>query len=70
MTLREWMQINGHSVIWLAEQVQVTRNAVYGWLDGNRTPRWKHMMRLERLSGGQLTINAFRPADVGEDPHG
>lgn len=58
------MRLNGHSVIWLAKQVKVSRNAVYGWLDGTRSPRWKHIARLERLSGGLLTMNAFRPKSV------
>lgn len=70
MTLRQWMMANRHSVIWLSKQVKVSRTAVYGWLDGSRTPRWKHIARLERLSGGLLTVATFQPQIAEDDLNG
>ena len=69
VALHTWMAASGHSHDWLAQELHVTRQAVSAWVCGIRTPRIKHLARIERLSGGLLNASSFC-ADTQDDQNG
>ena len=61
MTLVEWLRIKGWSPADLADQIGVSRQAVYGWLNGEFYPAYENLLSLSEITEGQVALDSFRP---------
>jgi predicted transcriptional regulator len=74
MTLKEWRDHGGRRVDWLAERLEVSRQAVHNYERG-RLPPAITLEKIVRLTGGQVTPNDWfdfhelAPAAAGEPNH-
>ena len=59
MKFRDWFEKSGYSVAELAETLGVTRQSVYNWLAGTRTPTLSRILKLNALSQGKLGLRSF-----------
>jgi len=66
VSLQEWLRYIGRRVPWLAQELGVTKQAVYQWIDGRSAPRAVHLARIEKMSAGRVTASTFREQGVGQ----
>ena len=64
MKLSEWLRQSGISVTKVAENLGVSRQTIYGWVNGDYLPRVKHLQRLYELSGGDVSLQDFDLEEV------
>jgi hypothetical protein len=57
MTLNDFMEKNGVTCASLADQLGVTRQAVYFWLTFQRTPSARYMAQIARITDGAVMPN-------------
>ena len=60
MWIDDWMRENGKTVVDLAEQCEVSRQTVYGWLNVDFLPSAAKLMRLHEVTGGEVSLDDFR----------
>ena len=56
MTLAQYLDESGLAVSQLAKHIGVSRQAVYGWLNGQYCPGLKNALRLYQFSNGDIDI--------------
>ncbi len=62
--VQEWLEKNGKTHEWLAEQLGVQRPVLWRWLAGKRTPRIEFCAAIERITGVPSNAWAADPAKV------
>ena len=63
-----WVTRSGLTVAAIAQQLNVTRTAVYGWLSGEHRPSANNLAMLETLSGGEVGPGTFKDiVEEGDD---
>jgi len=58
MNLREWLFENRLSVTYFAGLLKVDRSYVHKWMKGSKTPSYKIMEKIRRLSTNQVKSKA------------
>lgn len=53
--VRAFLEANGKTQAWLADELQVARESVWRWLEGQRTPGAYHAGRIADLTGVEVT---------------
>jgi hypothetical protein len=68
--LKKWLDDNGHSKAWLAEQlvgqdrhgnpqIGIGRSVVWRWLEGERMPRVDFAAQIERITSGKIPASLW-----------
>lgn len=65
--LSRWMRDSGTTAPAVAEQLRVTRSAVYRWASGKGTPSALHLADLVALTGGRLSVADLARPEVQHD---
>lgn len=63
MKLGDWLQKEGKRASWLARELKVSRQAVYGWIEGRNAPSADRCAAIARI-----TADEVRARDFASDP--
>lgn len=58
MKLAEWISAQGGRCA-VARQLGISRDTIHYWLAKKTSPRLKTMRKIEKLSGGRVTVEAI-----------
>jgi transcriptional regulator with XRE-family HTH domain len=64
--VRAWLEANGRTQKWLAGALGVTLPAVEGWLAGKHGPALETAVVLERLTDGDVPVDAWADPSMVE----
>ena len=56
-----WLKNSDYSCADLAVVLGVSRAAIYAWLAGDYLPSGRNLLKLSKLSQGEVTIESFAP---------
>lgn len=59
MRLRDWLREPGASRRQLVDACGVTRQSVHEWINGNAVPSIRHILIIEKVTKGAVTIKDF-----------
>jgi transcriptional regulator with XRE-family HTH domain len=59
MTLREWREKKGLTMVELARMLGVDKSAVSRWESGERFPSRRFLKKIAEVTGGEVTANDF-----------
>jgi len=59
MTLREWREKKGLTMVELARMLGVDKSAVSRWESGERFPSRRSLKKIAEVTGGEVTANDF-----------
>ena len=62
MTLRDYIKSGNSDIGKMAEALGVSEHAVRKWYYGQRAPRLKTMLQIERITGGKVKVASFADA--------
>lgn len=57
--LRDWLDVEGRKVGWVARQLGVDRATVSQWVNGHTVPQPSHRDRLSALTGGAVGVELW-----------
>lgn len=57
-----WLKAEGLTQAWLARELGVANAVLWRWLAGDRQPRTDFAAAIERITGGVVKSNVWRPA--------
>ena len=60
MQIEEWLEREKKSVNYLAGRLDVTRQTVYGWMNGDFLPSAQKLMKLYEITSGDVSLEDFR----------
>lgn len=62
MTLSEFLDAKGMTIVALAKSLNRPVSTVHGWVRGNRRPEWRDVPAIERATDGAVTAADFVPS--------
>lgn len=63
MTLSEFIDAKGMTIVALAAELRRPVSTVHGWVRGNRRPDWRDVPAIERATAGAVTAADFVPRE-------
>ena len=64
-----WLLEHGLTPVGLANELGITRSAVYRWAAGTAAPTRKHLRELQLRYGTEITLDLFDPPAASEVSH-
>ena len=61
MQFKKWLEKSSFTVTTLSRAMGVSRQCIYYWIEGRKTPSHRNLLKLDALSTGQLGARSDRP---------